>query len=439
MSRAARILTFALFFLIGAQAQAAGSVVLLRVQGVINAGTSQYITRGIDLANSSRADLALVVLNTPGGLLSSTREIVQKIDGSAVPVAVYVSPGGASATSAGTIIAMSAHFAAMAPGTNIGAAHPVGGQGEDIKGDMKQKAENDTVAFIKAQASLRGRNTEWAEQAIRKSVSATADEAVKLKVVDLLAADVTDLLTKLDGQKVRGKLVGSLGDSPVIRVAKAQIIETPMTFAEKFLAFLGDPNVSYLLMTLGGLAIYAELTTAGFGLAGILGTIALILAFVSFSTLPVNIGGVALILLGFALFIGEIFVVSSGILTAGGILSLVLGALFLVDPSTGDLRLSLGLVLPTVITFGAITGTIGYFALRARNTVYGGLDHFTEFVCTVESVDAAGTRGKVQVRGELWDFELCDQSKPVHVNDRLAVVERRGMKLVVKPHETKGS
>ncbi len=420
-------------FAVCAQADATRHVDVLHVHGVINTGTARYIKRGIELSAADKAALLVIVLDTPGGLLNSTRDIVQSIDQSVVPVAVYVAPSGASATSAGTIITMSAHFAAMAPGTNIGAAHPVGGQGEDIKGTMKEKAENDTVAFIKAQATMRGRNTHWAEQAIRKSVAATADEALKLHVVDYLAPDLTALLGMIDGQPVRGQLAGApLTPPSVVQLSPAAQDDVPMTLAERFLAFIGDPNVSYMLMTLGGLGIYVELMSGGSViLPGVFGAISLILAFISFSTLPVNLGGVALLVVGFALFAIEPFVVSHGALTLGGIVALLLGALILVDPASGDLQLSLALVIPTVLTIGIITFLAGYYALKARRTVYGGLTSFHDFEGVVQTVAESGVSGKCLIRGETWDFELSDPSKQVHVGDHLRVDRRQGMTLVV--------
>lgn len=413
-------------------AGAAAPVVVAHIDGIINAGTARYLSRAIDEASRENASLLLVTLNTPGGLLGSTRQIVQKINESTVPVAVYVWPGGASATSAGTIIAMSAHFAGMAPGTNIGAAHPVGGQGEDIKGAMKEKAENDTVAFLKAQANLRGRNAEWAEQAIRKSASLPAGEALKFKVVDFLARDQAEALSKIEGRVPHGGLATG-GEARPLALAGAELRELSMTTGERLLAFLGDPNVSYLLLLVGGLGIYAELSAPGGSVPGIVGVICLILALISFSTLPVNYGGVALLLVGLVLFVLEAFVTSYGLLTAGGLVSIVLGALFLMDPSTGDLRLSLALVLPTVIGVGGVAAVIAYFALKSRKSVYGGLGQFTEYEGVVQMIDSSGRSGKCLIRGEIWDFELSEPSKPVHLGAQVKVVERRGLKLIVAP------
>ena len=205
-----------------------------------------------------------------------------------------------------------------------------------------------------------------------------------------------------------------------------------MSSGERFLSFIGDPNVSYLLMTLGGLGIYVEVTSGGSVIIpGVLGVISLILAFISFSTLPVNFGGVALLFVGFGLFAIEPFVVSHGALTLGGAVSLLLGALILLDPATGDLRLSLALVIPTVIAVGGITFVVGYYALKARRTVYGGLTNFHDFTGVVQTVDDSGVSGKCLIRGETWDFELSHPQKSVHVGDHLSVYRRHGMKLIV--------
>jgi membrane-bound serine protease (ClpP class) len=404
-------------------AWAKGQAVVLRVSGVINAGTLRYIERGLEIAKERQAEVAVIVLDTPGGLLDTTRKIVQRMSASPVPVAVWVAPSGASATSAGTIITMSAAFAAMAPGTNIGAAHPVGGQGEEIKGTMAEKATNDTVAFIKSQAAMHSRNTLWAELAIRKSVSATADEAAKSHVVDFLAADLHELLMKIAGRTANGRVMDSAG-SPVEEVG--------MNATERFLEIIGHPNVSYLLMMLGGLGLYIEMTSPGVVVPGILGAISLILAFVSFSTLPINIGGLALLLLGLALFAAEAFVTSYGALTAGGIASLVLGALLLMDPSASDLKISLALVIPTAAALAAITATIGYLAFKTRRTVYAGLSNFEGFEGVVESFDATHGVGKLHIRGETWDFELSQPGQGVNTGDRVAVVDRKGFKLTVR-------
>lgn len=404
----------------GAVPAHANIIHVIKVDGVINNGTGRYIARGIETAEAQGAKLLIVTLNTPGGLLNVTRDIVQRIGVSRVPVAVYVTPSGASATSAGTIITMAAHFAAMAPGTNIGAAHPVGGQGEDIKGSMGEKAVNDTVGFIKAQAVLRHRNAQWAEDAIRKSVSATADEAAQLKVVDFVASDLDDLIYKIDHK------------APTLGLVGTPRTQLEMTTAEKFLAFIGDPNVSYLLMAAGGLGIYAELSAPGISFPGIMGAICLILGFISLSTLPVNYGAVALLVLGLVLFMLELFITSYGLLTVGGIVSLVLGALLLMDQSTGDLRLSMTLVIPTIAAVAVITSTIGYIMYRSRKHRYDGLDSFKAFDTEVDTVNADGFTGKCLVRGEIWDFELIDKTTAARKGDRLEVIDRNGLRLKAK-------
>ncbi|MBI2605162.1 MAG: nodulation protein NfeD [Deltaproteobacteria bacterium] len=407
---------------------AGGPVLVTHVKGVINSGTAQYLGRAISLASEKSSPLLVIVLDTPGGVLQSTREIVQKMNASRVPVGVYVSPSGASATSAGTIVAMSAHYAGMAPGTNIGAAHPVGGQGEDIKGTMNEKAVNDTVAFLKAQAVQHGRNADWAEKAIRKSESLPADEAVKNGAVDFLASDLEAFILKVveHGEKKGAK----------VEAAGIRFEEVRPTVGERLLSFLGDPNISYLLMVLGGLGIYVEITSPGVVLPGVLGAIALILSFISFSTLPVNYGAVALLTLGLVLFVLEAFVASYGALTLGGIVSIVLGATFLLDPSTGDLSLSLTLVVPTVLAMGLVTAFIGYSVLRSRRQArYGGLDTFAGLSAKVESIDDSGHSGKCIFKGELWDFELATSSNAektsVRVGDSVRVTGRTGFRLEV--------
>ncbi len=390
-----------------------GHVVILHIKGVINTGMARFIDRGVKQAESSGAPLLVLILNTPGGLLSSTREIVQRINQSKVPIAVYVSPGGASATSAGTIITMAAHYAAMTPGTNIGAAHPVVGSGEEMKGKMDEKATNDTVAFIKAQATLRNRNVEWAEQAIRKSISATDDEALKLKIIDFIAPDLESLLLKIN---------------PKTPVAGVPITELKQTLAEKVLLFLGDPNVSYILMALGGLGLYIELTTPGVILPGVLGAICLLLSFVSLSTLPVNQGAVALLILGLVFLIAELFVTSYGVLTIGGIVSLLLGSLFLIDPSTGDLRLSLALVLPTVFSLSLITFFIAFLLWKSRRKILPKMASFIDYEGIVQSVQETGYNGKCLIRGELWDF---DAREPVKQGDSIKVLDQKKFRLVI--------
>ena len=389
-----------IFFLINATFASANLVVQIHLDGVINNGTTKYVVRAVEYAQQKNADFLAIRLNTPGGLLNSTRDIVSAMNASKVPIGVFIGPGGASATSAGTIIAMAANVSGMAPGTNIGAAHPVAGQGQDIKGDMGEKAVNDTVAFIQSQAQLRGRNVQWAEQAIRKSASLAANDAVAEKVVDFVADDFDSFVRKA-AEKI-GK---------PFQMVPIEHLE--MTKAERVLHFLGDPNVSYMLMVLGGVGLYAEMSSPGLVFPGVVGALCLVLSLISFSTLPVNTGAVALLILAVVFFILEAFITSYGLLAVAGIVSMLLGGLFLMDSSTGDLRLSLALLIPVVLAFGSIMLIIGYmFRRESRGRASLELEgQVAEIVALSPSAAHSTAHGRVQLRGEFWDFRWQNEPR----------------------------
>jgi membrane-bound serine protease (ClpP class) len=310
-------------------AQGVDQVDVLTFKGTVAPVSAQYISRGIDTAVSDGAQALIIEMDTPGGLDSSMRQIIQKMLASPVPVVVYVSPPGARAGSAGVFLAMAAHVAVMAPSTNIGAAHPVGGQGEEITGTMGEKVTNDAVAYIRTLAENRGRNADWAEEAVRKSVSITADQAVEMRVVDFVATDMGDLLQKLDGRQV------STNFGPrTLRTKNAAINYVPMNLQENFLHTITDPTIAYLLLTLGIWALIAEFNNPGSILPGVTGVLCLLLAFVAFGSLPLNWGGVALILVSIVLFILDIKAPTHGILTAGGIIAFILGSLLIFSPFT---------------------------------------------------------------------------------------------------------
>lgn len=404
-------------------------VVVAPVDGIINTGSQRYLERALAEAKTRDAAALLVTLNTPGGLLSSTRRILEFFGSSTVPVIVYVTPAGASATSAGAILAQGAHIIAMAPGSNIGAAHPVGSQGEDVKGAMGDKVVNDTVAMAKSMAALRGRDGAWIERAIRESVSATADEALKARAIEVVSPDVPALLAVIDGRQVK------VGDRAVtLRTATAEQVALPMTTGERVLVFLGDPNITYLLMTAGGLGLYLELSAPGIGLPGVVAVLCFILAFISMQTLPVSTGAVALLVGGIAMLILEIFVTSFGVLAIGGVISMVLGALFLLDPSTGDLRVSIALIAPVAITvlLGALG--LGYFLWRTRGGRYKGLDNFAGIEGDIESAEPGGRAGKAHLRGELWDVRL-EGAGELRVGDAVTALRREGFVIIIKKKE----
>jgi len=308
------LVAFAVLLPVAPAASAARPVSLIEMDSAITPVTVRLLITALDRAQGENAQALIVQLNTPGGLERSMRSMVQSILGAPIPVIVYVAPTGARAASAGVFITMAAHVAAMAPATNIGAAHPVAVGGSMDK-EMSKKVENDAAAFARTIAAERGRNAEWAEQAVRSSVSATEREAVKLKVVDLIAENVPDLLAKIDGRTVKtakGPMTFATKDAPV------KVIE--VSFRDRFLALISDPNIAYLLMMAGMLGIFFELSNPGSILPGVIGGICLILAFFAFQSLPVNWAGLLLLLFGVVLLIVEIKVVSHGILTVGGVI-----------------------------------------------------------------------------------------------------------------------
>jgi len=311
-----------------AQAAPSSRIDVLKAEGVINPVLADYIERGIEEAEDSNAAAVIIQLDTPGGLDTSMRDIIQSIVNARIPVVVYVSPSGARAASAGVFITVAAHVAVMAPNTAIGAAHPVtiGGEGEQqVSEHMEEKIVNDAAAYIRSIAEAHGRNMEWAEKAVRESVSATEREALELNVIDIVAADLNDLVSKLDGREVT-----MLGGAVVtLNTRDATLHNAGMNTIEDFLYAISDPNIAYLLLSLATLGIMVEVSNPGLIFPGVIGAISLLMAFFSLGMLPINYAGILLIVLAFGLFIAEIFTASFGLFTAGGIVSLVLGSLIM--------------------------------------------------------------------------------------------------------------
>jgi len=300
-------------------------IIVITVEGIVNPVMSEFITKSIDEAEKEKASVLVIELDTPGGLDTSMRSIVKRIIASDVPVVVYVSPSGARAASAGVFITLAAHVAAMAPGTNIGAAHPVGVGGKMDK-TMEEKAVNDAAAYIKSLAEKRGRNAEWAEKAVRESVSVTEQEALKLNVIDVVAPDIKSLIDTIDQREVQGT-----AGKQIVQTKGIKIRYKEMGLRHKILDIISDPNIAYLLMLLGFYGLFFELTNPGVVLPGVLGAFSLILALYSFQTLPVNYAGLLLIILAIVLFILEIKITSFGMLTVGGIISMTIGSIMLFD------------------------------------------------------------------------------------------------------------
>jgi len=396
---------------------------VVSVHGPINPVTANYLKKNLAAAGSRGDRLLLVEMDTPGGLDSAMREAVQAIFASSVPVAVYVTPSGARAASAGAVIGLAADILAMAPGTNIGAAHPVTMGGDKPDKVMEAKVVNDAEAYLDGIARKRGRNVEVARKMVRESISLTAEAALQQKVIDLVAADRQELLAKLEGYKVvRG------GKEMELRLSGARVTSHDMGTRDKILDAISNPDVAYVLMLLGILGLFFELSNPGVILPGVIGGISLLLSFFAFQTLPVNYAGVALILLAIILFIAEIKVVSYGMLAVGGIVSMVLGSLMLFPSPEPYLRLSWSVILVTVLT------TTVFFVVVVAKVIEA---HRQKPITGVEGmVGEEGVadsdimpEGKVVLRGEYWN---AVSSAPIRKGEKVQVVAVKGLQLTVK-------
>lgn len=400
-----------------------------RVRSIIQPVVAEYLVDAIHEADTRRAAALVVELDTPGGLLTSTREIFSAMLGARTPVVVFVGPAGAQAASAGFFLLMASDVAAMAPGTNTGAAHPVGGQGETIEGTMGEKVEQDAAATIRSLAARNGRNAALAEAAVVKSRSFSAQEAKDAGLVEVLAPDVPALLLAIDGRPVP-----KLGAGAVLHTRGAAVREIEMTAAQRFRSTIVHPNVAYLLLTLGGLGLYFELATPGAVLPGVVGGIALILAFYALSVLPVSYAGVALMILSAIFFLAEIKVPSHGMLTIGGLISLFLGSVMLFRTPDPAIRVSLSVIF-TMVGVAAIVGFfLATLGVRAqRSPVRTGLEGLVGERGTVRSsvVGVAGApRSKVFVHGEIWD---AVSETALGIGEAVEVIAAEGMLLRVRP------
>ncbi|MCS7285709.1 MAG: nodulation protein NfeD [Anaerolineae bacterium] len=409
--------------------EAAGQkVYVANVKGIIDPFVARYVRQAVEAATREGANCLIIELDTPGGTDTAMREIVQTIMNSEVPVVVYVSPPGARAASAGLFITMAAHVAAMAPGTNIGAAHPVGLM-EPLTGTLETKITQDAAAYIRAIAQERGRNAEWAEQAVRESASLTAQEALEKKVVDLIAADLPELLRLIDGRKVKVK------DREVsIATAGAPIERVRMSWTDDLLHSLVNPDVAYILLSLGILALMAEFYNPGTFIPGITGIICLILAFVALGSLPVNWGGIALIILAIILFLVDLKVTGFA-LSIGGAIAFVLGSLMLfspwptVSPAMPSVRVSWWLI--ALMTTGFLAFFL--FALSAvwraqRRKALTGLD--TVIGAKGWATSDLNPMGTVLVKSEEWTAEAMEP--PILKGESIEVVKRDGIRLIVR-------
>ncbi len=403
---------------------AAGEIHYAQAEGIINPVMAEFLAKGLKEAGEKKAEAFIIQLDTPGGLDLSMRDIIKGILSSDVPVVVYVAPAGSRAASAGVFITYAANVAAMAPGTNIGSAHPVAMGGGQMDEEMKAKVENDAVAYIRGIALKRGRNADWAEEAVRKSVNITAEEALKKNVIDILAKDRDELIGRLDGRKVE------LAAGPrVLSTKGALIVEVGMNWRFRILSAISDPNVAYILMMIGLLGIYFELSNPGAVFPGVIGAVCLVLAFYAFQTLPVNYAGLLLIALSVIFFILEVWVVSFGLLTIAGVASLILGSLMLFDSPLPFMQVSIWVILPAVVFVTAFILWAMYHAVRIhrRAPVSGAELLLSEEGVAVEDL-SPGIEGRISIEGEYW---RAISDTPVEKGGHVKVTEVSGLLLKV--------
>jgi len=396
---------------------------LISIDGSINPAVDDFIREAIARAKANGARALIIQMDTPGGLLNSTRTIVKEMLGAQVPVMVYVAPSGAGAGSAGVFITMAAHVAAMAPGTNIGAAHPVAGGGQEVKGVMGEKIENFTASFSESIAQKRGRNAKWAIEAVRKSVAITESDALKKNVIDIVAKDIDDLLKQADGRKIDLD-----GKAHVLALKDVEISRHEMSLKQKVINILADPNIAYLLMMAGLLGLYMEFSHPGVIFPGVAGAICLLLALASFQLLPLNYAGLALIALGIALLVAEAFLPSFGVLGVGGIIALAIGSLLLFDTENSDLVVDRSIVFTAVATVGAIMLALSYLVFKSQKLIpTTGMDGMIgEFGEARGKLDPAG---KVFVHGEYWNAEADSE---IDTGEKVEIIGYQGMRLKVR-------
>jgi membrane-bound serine protease (ClpP class) len=418
-------LILALFLFCGSDSSLSrdNEIYIINVSSAISPGIADFIKSGIKKASDDRVACVVIRLNTPGGLAESMRTIVMDILGSRVPVVVYVAPSGARAASAGVMITIAADIAAMAPGTNIGAAHPVGLGGKKIDKTMSEKVVNDMVAHVKSVAEKRGRNVEWVEKAVRESVSVTETEALKENIIDIIAKDMDDLIRQINGRKIADKGVLSLNN-----VKQTELEEGMRT---KILKTISDPNIAYILLMIGLAGLYFELSHPGSIFPGVIGGIAIVLAFFAFQTLPVNYAGFLLIFLALIFFIMELKIVSYGLLSVAGIVSFLLGSIMLFEGTSPELKVSWKVILPTLGLVSAFFVAVAGLVFRAQvSRPQTGADGLSGKIGVVKS--PIDPEGKVLVHGELWKATAGD---PIPEGVNVRVIKVVGLALEVEPAE----
>jgi membrane-bound serine protease (ClpP class) len=422
------ILLLALLAAMSPVAAHAQVVYAAEVDSIIHPVSAQYMIETIARADAENAALVVFTLRTPGGLVDSTRDIVTKMIAAKTPIAVYVAPSGARAASAGFILTIAADIAAMAPGTHIGAAHPVSGGGASMDETSSKKAAEDLAAYVRTIAGARARNAQLAEQAVLQSKAFTEEEASKASppLVDLVATSLADLLKKLDGRTVRR----FDGGSATLRTASATVVPIEMTLRQRILSAIAHPNIAYILLSLGTLGLTIELWSPGAVLPGVVGGLSLLLAFFALQVLPINFAGLLLMLFGLLLFALEIKVTSYGLLTIGGIISLIFGSLMLIDSPAPELQLSLTLIMAVVLGFTAIAAFLVRLALTSQRAVpVTGVEGLIGENGVVLEPIVPGAPGRVRVHGEMW---AALANEPLASGDRIAVTNVSGLTLTVR-------
>ncbi len=400
---------------------------VITVASVITTPTAKYVADSIEKAKEEGAQGLIILLDTPGGMDTAMREIAKSLLNSPIPVIIYVYPSGARAASAGVIITTAAHVAAMAPGTNIGAAHPVaiglGGSG-GVDKTMSEKMENDAAAYVRSIAKIRGRSEVWVEKAVRKSESITAEEAKKMNVIDYVAADIDKLLAMIDGKEVT--LEG--GKKIKLSTKNAAVNKIEMGTRQKILAAISDPNIAYILLLIGLAGLYFEFSNPGAILPGVIGGISLLMAFFGLATLPVNYTGILLILFGIILFIAEIKVMSNGLLTIGGIVSLAMGSLIMFETPEPALRISLQVFIPALLLVSGFFIVVIWMAIKAQmRRPYTGVEAMVEG--RGEAVTDITNEGSVFYQGEYWKAQ---SQNPIPKGAKVKIIEVDGLKLTVE-------
>ncbi|HUI68834.1 MAG TPA: nodulation protein NfeD [Nitrospirota bacterium] len=405
-----------------APAAPAKKIYLINVDAPITPVVSEYIIRSIDTASRNSAEAIIIELDTPGGLVDSMREIVKRMLSADIPVVVYVAPAGARAASAGVFLTIAANVAAMAPSTHIGAAHPVTMEGKMDK-TMEAKVVNDLAAMARSIAEKRGRNAKWAEDAVRKSVSITETEALKERVIDLVAPDVPSLLKDINGRSV-DLVVGK----KILDTSNAQVEEINMGFRYRILEIISNPNIAYILMILGFYGLYFELANPGAVFPGVAGAISLILAFYALHTLPINYAGLMLIILGVGLFIAEAFITSHGVLGVGGAIAMAIGSVMLIESPSPYLRISWAVIVPVVALSALLFIITVTLAVRVhREKADTGMEGMLGLEGQAKTDIHAG--GQIFVRGEYW---YAWSEAPIQKGERVKVEAVEGLKLKVK-------